>query len=164
MLTAQSLARRALPLLRPVLFRRGFRTIPPGGLRHGYKNSDVDPASSVRLTFVTRDSTEIQVNAPDGATLLEIAHANDVELEGACEGSLACSTCHVYLDEANFSKLEEPCDDENDMLDLAFALTEQYVYILYIYESMYTYILTCRFLARDWDVRLLLQDNSKICA
>jgi ferredoxin len=43
---------------------------------------------------------------------------------GACEGSLACSTCHVYLDEQSYNKLPEPSDDENDMLDLAFGLTE----------------------------------------
>ena len=44
---------------------------------------------------------------------------------GACEGSLACSTCHVILeDQALFDQLPEPDDDENDMLDLAFGLTE----------------------------------------
>jgi hypothetical protein len=46
---------------------------------------------------------------------------------GACEGSLACSTCHVILDDAVFDTLEEPSDEENDMLDLAFGLTETYV-------------------------------------
>ena len=55
---------------------------------------------------------------------MEAAHKHDVELEGACEGSLACSTCHVILEESVFDKLDEPSDDENDMLDLAFALTE----------------------------------------
>lgn len=44
---------------------------------------------------------------------------------GACGGSCACSTCHVIvLDEAYFDKIPEAQDDENDMLDLAFALTE----------------------------------------
>lgn len=44
---------------------------------------------------------------------------------GACEGSLACSTCHVIVeDQEYFDKLDEPEDDENDMLDLAFGLTE----------------------------------------
>lgn len=47
------------------------------------------------------------------------------ERKGACEGSLACSTCHVIVeDQAVFDKLPEACDDENDMLDLAFGLTE----------------------------------------
>ena len=59
-----------------------------------------------------------------GENLLETAHRNDVELEGACEGSLACSTCHVvFEDEAVFETLPEACDDENDMLDLAYGLT-----------------------------------------
>lgn len=65
-----------------------------------------------------------QVRAPLGESLLEVAHANDVELEGACEGSLACSTCHVILEPEVYARLSEPTDDENDMLDLAFGLTE----------------------------------------
>ena len=60
-----------------------------------------------------------------GESLLQVAHHNDIELEGACEGSLACSTCHVVVeDESMYEKMEEPSDDENDMLDLAFGLTE----------------------------------------
>ena len=60
-----------------------------------------------------------------GESLLEVAHANDIDLEGACEGSLACSTCHVViLDRRHYDALKEPTDDENDMLDLAFGLTE----------------------------------------
>lgn len=43
---------------------------------------------------------------------------------GACEGTLSCSTCHLILDKANFDALKPPNDEENDMLDLAFGLTE----------------------------------------
>jgi ferredoxin-2, mitochondrial len=43
---------------------------------------------------------------------------------GACEGSVACSTCHVILEPEIYDLLEEPEDDENDMLDMAFGLTE----------------------------------------
>ena len=44
---------------------------------------------------------------------------------GACEGSLACSTCHVVVEDQDYyDKLPEPDDDENDMLDLAFGLTD----------------------------------------
>jgi ferredoxin len=61
----------------------------------------------------------------EGDNLLDIAQANDLEMEGACGGSCACSTCHVIVtDEALYDKMEEPDDDENDMLDLAFGLTE----------------------------------------
>ncbi|KAL1214644.1 Adrenodoxin-like protein 1 [Cardamine amara subsp. amara] len=58
-------------------------------------------------------------------SVLEAAHENDIDLEGACEASLACSTCHVIvMDTEYYNKLEEPTDEENDMLDLAFGLTE----------------------------------------
>jgi ferredoxin len=51
-----------------------------------------------------------------------VAHKNDIELEGACEGSLACSTCHIIMEDRDvFDRLPEPDDDENDMLDLAFG-------------------------------------------
>ena len=49
---------------------------------------------------------------------------NDIEIEGACEASLACCTCHVYVDEDKFDLLEEPEEDEDDMLDLAPFLKE----------------------------------------
>lgn len=93
--------------------------------QHGYPASEVDPATAVKIIFVDRDGSERAVQAPPGRSLLEIAHSNDIDLEGACEGSLACSTCHVYLDEKTYDSLEEPCDDENDMLDLAFGLSEK---------------------------------------
>lgn len=85
-------------------------------------------ADTIQVIFVDRDGDEEVIDAPVGKSLLEIAHMNDIELEGACEGSLACSTCHVIIeDEEQFDILEElsePTDDENDMLDLAFGLTE----------------------------------------
>jgi 2Fe-2S ferredoxin len=55
---------------------------------------------------------------------MEIAHRHDVDIEGACDGSLACSTCHVIVDPAWSVKLDDPSEDEEDMLDLAFGLTE----------------------------------------
>ena len=77
-----------------------------------------------RVTFVEQDGTRRDIDAPVGLSLLEIAHRNGIDLEGACEGSLACSTCHVIVDNAWFGKLEEASEDEEDMLDLAFGLEE----------------------------------------
>jgi ferredoxin-2, mitochondrial len=54
---------------------------------------------------------------------LEVAKKYDVELEGACEASLACSTCHVILPKDIYQKLEDAVDEEEDLLDLAFGLT-----------------------------------------
>lgn len=76
-----------------------------------------------RITFVDPNGTRHEVDAPTGLSVLEIAHANNIDLEGACEGSLACSTCHVIVDSEDFERLAEPTEDEEDMLDLAFGLT-----------------------------------------
>ncbi|TVU12219.1 hypothetical protein EJB05_45852, partial [Eragrostis curvula] len=79
----------------------------------------------ISVTFVNKDGSEQTISVPVGMNILEAAHENDIELEGACEGSLACSTCHVIVMDVNYyNKLEEPTDEENDMLDLAFGLTE----------------------------------------
>jgi ferredoxin, 2Fe-2S len=77
-----------------------------------------------KMTFIERDGTRREVDAPLGLSVLEIAHKNDIDLEGACEGSLACSTCHVVIDQEWFELLKEPTEDEEDMLDLAFGLTQ----------------------------------------
>jgi 2Fe-2S ferredoxin len=77
-----------------------------------------------RMTFIERDGTRREVDAPLGLSVLEIAHKHGVDIEGACEGSLACSTCHVIVDADWFKKLEGPTEDEEDMLDLAFGLTQ----------------------------------------
>lgn len=76
-----------------------------------------------KMTFTEPDGTNHVVDAPEGLSVLEIAHRNKLDLEGACEGSLACSTCHVVIDPAWFDRLPEPTEDEEDMLDLAFGLT-----------------------------------------
>ena len=77
------------------------------------------------MTFIERDGTAKRVDAPLGHSVLEIAQANGVDIEGACEGSLACSTCHVIVDPAWFGRLVPPTTDEEDMLDLAVGLEKQ---------------------------------------
>ncbi|TFY63745.1 hypothetical protein EVG20_g6188 [Dentipellis fragilis] len=64
------------------------------------------------------------VEANEGDDILSIAHEHDIDLEGACEGSVACSTCHVIISPEHYDLLPEPEDDENDMLDMAFGLTD----------------------------------------
>lgn len=76
-----------------------------------------------KITFVGNDGERIDVEAPVGLSLLEIARQNDIDLEGACEGSLACSTCHLIVESEWFDRLDEIEEDEEDMLDLAFGLT-----------------------------------------
>ncbi len=74
------------------------------------------------MIFVERDGTRREVEAPLGLSVLEIAHKHGVDIEGACEGSLACSTCHVIVEGDRFGQLGTPSEDEEDMLDLAFGL------------------------------------------
>src|SRR5215831_4501075 len=76
-----------------------------------------------KITFIERDGTRREVDAPVGSSVLEIAHRHDIDIEGACEGSLACSTCHVIVDPEWYELLKEASEDEEDMLDLAFNLT-----------------------------------------
>ncbi|MDZ3837259.1 MAG: ferredoxin family 2Fe-2S iron-sulfur cluster binding protein [Rhodospirillales bacterium] len=77
-----------------------------------------------KMTFVSPDGTvRKEVEAPVGLSVLEIAHRNDIDLEGACEGSLACSTCHVVVEPKWYDELDDPSEEEEDMLDLAFGLT-----------------------------------------
>ncbi|KAF1346002.1 2Fe-2S ferredoxin-type domain-containing protein [Delphinella strobiligena] len=83
------------------------------------------PGEERKVTFVDKDGDEHTFTVADGDNLLDIAQANDLEMEGACGGSCACSTCHVIVaDPGMYDAMEEPDDDENDMLDLAFGLTE----------------------------------------
>ena len=58
---------------------------------------------------------------------MEVAHANDVELEGACGGELACSTCHLIFEKHIYDTLPPKQEEEDDMLDLALEVTETYV-------------------------------------
>lgn len=77
-----------------------------------------------KMTFVNRDGRRQEVDAPVGLSVLEIAHRHNIDIEGACEGSLACSTCHVIVDPDWYELLKEASEDEEDMLDLAFGLTQ----------------------------------------
>lgn len=76
-----------------------------------------------KINFKLQNGETKTVDAPLGLSVLEVAHKNDVSLEGACEGSLACSTCHVIVDPAFYDLLPAATEGEEDMLDLAFGLT-----------------------------------------
>ncbi len=76
-----------------------------------------------KMVFIEKNGNRKEVDAPIGLSVMEIAHRHDVDIEGACDGSLACSTCHVIVERAWSAKLDQPSEDEEDMLDLVFALT-----------------------------------------
>ena len=76
-----------------------------------------------KIIFVDSDGSEKIVDAKNGLSILEVAHSNGIDLEGACEGSLACSTCHIIVEKEFFENLPDPSEEEEDMLDLAWGLT-----------------------------------------
>jgi ferredoxin len=110
---SQSLIAKAIIL--PVNYRSLF-------LR-GHKSS-AQSVGQYKVKFITSDGETCNVFADEDESILDVAHNNDIELEGACEGSLACSTCHVVVDPTYYDRIPEPTDEENDMLDLAFGLTD----------------------------------------
>ena len=80
-------------------------------------------SKDLKLIFISTDGKEVICSAKCGESVLTVAHRNNIDLEGACEGSLACSTCHVVVEANWFDKLDDISDAEDDMLDLAFGLT-----------------------------------------
>ena len=81
------------------------------------------------ITFIHKDGTEQQVDAPLGLSLMEVAVKENIEaIEGACGGGLACATCHLYVHpdfkEQTMPEDGEISEDEEDMLDLTFDIRE----------------------------------------
>ena len=76
-----------------------------------------------KITFISPDGQRrTDVEAEVGKTILETAQENEIDMEGACEGAMACSTCHVIVDEKFFDSLPPPSLDEEDLLDMAYGL------------------------------------------
>jgi ferredoxin len=108
--------------LRPVISKFGSRC---GVIRrHGGPSIPAD-APTIQFTFVNPHPSQTKkgepleklvVQARIGETLLQTAHRNDVDLEGACEGVCACSTCHLIFQQDVFDHIPEPSEDEEDML------------------------------------------------
>ena len=76
------------------------------------------------VRFFKADGTlDQEVEAEPGQRLLDVAWAAREPLEGACEGVMACSTCHVIVDAEDFAKLPQATEEEEDLLDLAAHAT-----------------------------------------
>jgi 2Fe-2S ferredoxin len=74
------------------------------------------------MTFITPTGVKREIEAPSGLSVMEIARMHDLGIEGACEGSLACATCHVIVAPEHANRLATASDEEEDMLDLAFGV------------------------------------------
>lgn len=81
----------------------------------------------IEVTFVRANGDRIKAKGKLGDSLLDVVVNNQLDLDGfgACEGTLTCSTCHLIFSKADFDALpEKPGDEELDMLDLAYELTD----------------------------------------
>jgi 2Fe-2S ferredoxin len=78
-----------------------------------------------KIIVIEPDGTRRELDAPVGKSLMQIGRDAGLDIEGACDGAMACSTCHVYVDPAWLGKLAKMGEDESDMLDLAFGVTDR---------------------------------------
>ena len=85
-------------------------------------------ATSNKVTVVLQrpDGTRVSVKSEPGKTLYDAVIDNNVDIDGfgACEGTLCCTTCHLIFKQSDFEKIGQPSEEELDMLDLAYGLTE----------------------------------------
>ncbi|BFF98848.1 adrenodoxin-like protein 2 mitochondrial [Drosophila madeirensis] len=108
--------RNSFPIIGPSITSRTF------SLGLALRQQDV-----VNVTFVRANGTKIKTSGKVGDSLLDVVVNNNVDLDGfgACEGTLTCSTCHLIFKTDDFEKLpDKPGDEELDMLDLAYELTD----------------------------------------
>ena len=77
----------------------------------------------IRVRFVAPDGSVREASGVEGARLLDVAQADGQPLEGTCDGDMACATCHVIVDAGDFDRLPLASDEEEELLDLAFAAT-----------------------------------------
>ena len=74
-----------------------------------------------KITYVTHDSKTHEIDVQNGLTVMEGAVQNDIPgIDADCGGGMACATCHVYVKEEWFDKVNEKSEGEDDMLDQAF--------------------------------------------
>jgi 2Fe-2S ferredoxin len=77
----------------------------------------------VKVIFIQKNGDSVAVEAQEGLSLLEVAHINNIDLDGNCGGAVACGTCHVIVDDAWINKITKPTEQEEDVLDIVFGLT-----------------------------------------
>ena len=80
-------------------------------------------SQAIDIVFITHDGKEIPASGEEGMSVLQLAFEMGIDIEGACEGNMACSTCHVIVDKSFYNSLPAPSEEEEDMLDLATGLT-----------------------------------------
>ncbi|XP_013915438.1 PREDICTED: adrenodoxin, mitochondrial [Thamnophis sirtalis] len=98
-----------------------------GSCRSFQTATGLSSEEKVTVHFVNRDGDKLTAKGKVGDSLLDVVIDNNLDIDGfgACEGTLACSTCHLIFEDHIFEKLDAITDEEMDMLDLAYGLTER---------------------------------------
>ncbi|XP_075594160.1 ferredoxin-2, mitochondrial [Balearica regulorum gibbericeps] len=104
------------------LLRGAARGLSGGG--GGGAAAEEPEGAVVNVVFVDRTGRHVPVRGRVGDNVLHLAQRHGLELEGACEASLACSTCHVYVSTPHLDRLPAPDEREEDLLDQAPQLQE----------------------------------------
>jgi len=74
-----------------------------------------------KITYIENNNKEHIVEIPNGNTVMEGAVQNNIPgIDADCGGAMACATCHIYVDQKWYDKIEKKEDGEDDMLDVAF--------------------------------------------
>lgn len=103
------------------------RSISSSSIQHHgeYEWQDATSADQiVNITYITKGGQKIPIKGKIGDNVLYLAHRHNIDMEGACEASLACTTCHVYVNDNYLDKLPEATEKEDDLLDMAPFLRE----------------------------------------
>ncbi|PAX09641.1 2Fe-2S iron-sulfur cluster-binding protein [Sphingomonas lenta] len=77
----------------------------------------------IHVRFVGADGSVQEAGGVEGVRLLDVAQAAGQPLEGTCDGDMACATCHVVVDAADFDRLPPAGEEEEELLDLAYNAT-----------------------------------------
>ena len=77
-----------------------------------------------KISFIKIDGSTHDLHVAAGTSIMEAGRDANMGLEGTCGGSLSCATCHVVFSSEDFARVGPPSEDELDMLDLAFNVTE----------------------------------------
>ena len=73
-----------------------------------------------KITYYTHDNKTYTIDVQNGLTVMEGAIQNDIPgIDADCGGGMACATCHVYVKEEWYNKINEKSEGEDDMLDQA---------------------------------------------
>ena len=74
-----------------------------------------------KITYKDFQGNSKTINVENGLSVMEGAIQNEIPgIDADCGGSMACATCHVYVNDEWFSKISKAEDAENDMIDMAY--------------------------------------------